>query len=1017
MMVAALSVGVAFAQEADDGDTGEADTLEEIVVTGSRIFGQGETASPLVQVTTEDFFENPSATISEFFADNVTSNNVVPLETDENNASGQANTGNRTAGVNLWNLGEENSLTLLNGSRVINYAAPSSNGWYTSDINSVLPAIAMARADVLLDGGGAIYGTDAVAGVVNLVPRYGFEGFEFRMQTDLYPESIGDTGSNAIEGIWGTGLGGGMGSFVAAFDYRITRELDALAVGRSNTDFYPEWDGAMPLTDYQNLTGNTNDGNAYESMTPSTGMGMSAIPGMTFVDPLCGMDIEGVPYILEGFLVPEGEVDAQGNDVGGTCHGYSYPQTSGSDSNRYSVFSAIRWEFSNRVSGALDFGYSRRENLDTIQTNFNHGRGGNIGANNVLDTTIPVDHPARQYYMSIDPVWYQGGQPTRGMSMGMTVITPPAPLLVNPHPGIGFRDQQLQESDTYNLHGSLDIDMNETFGLQLGITYGRSDVTQNRYDIVVDRYENALAGLGGPGCDPATGAPGQGPCMYFNPFLSALLPDAATVFPGGSLANSEELVDYMYPGDALQRFFSTDLLGVNALLSIDTGWELPGGEILAVVGAEYRLESSDVDYNEFTRSDGVISTIASAQVPYADDQTIGAVLVEAAVPFRENLSMQIAGRYDDYSTVGGTFNPKVGFTWNVTDRVAVRTSYGTSFRAPTIAQTVGTVGRGSFTGAPAGGMGAARISVTTINSPAPDLRPQEAEHLSVGLDITLAQNVGALNRLSFSTSYVNIDFQDRIDVVTGLDRSRGVLGFNKCALTTDANGDGTWEWGGFYFTEDADLDGVPDADGALCWDGLDPDGDGIIATPEEVGTEYRNFTNLLATAMEGVNLALSSNWETPAGSLSASLNGTYTLKFNYQDRANEPVTDFIGLSGLGFSQVANVRAWKGNVRLGMVWRDGSFLSGHSTSLTLRTDSDIMNTDGVVTSGGQRTVDLRHQIAIGNAFSVSLTARNLTGSYRTDNRQEDGIPTRIGTGDRTYLVQFAYQPGRGGGRGR
>ena len=998
----------ANAQEAED----EA-SLEEIVVTGSRIFGQEQTTSPLVQVTTEDFFENPSVTISEFLGDNVTSNNVVRLSIDENNSSGQANTGNRAAGVNLWSLGEENTLTLLNGSRVIHYAAPNSGGWYTSDINSVLPAIAMARADVLLDGGGAIYGTDAVAGVINLVPRYGFEGIEFRMQTDLYPDSLSDTGSNAIEGIWGTGLGNGMGSFIAAFDHRITRELDALAVGRSNADSFPEWDGSMLLTDYQDMTGNVNDGAAYESSTPAMGRGPRAIPGETLVDPLCGTDIEGVPYIYEGFLVPDDDMSVP--DTSGTCHGYDFPHTTGSDTNRSSLFTAVRWDFSSRVSGSLDFGYSRRENWDNQQTSFNTGRGQNLSSAaipNAVDESISADHPAWQYYMSIDPDWHRIGQPTVRRSRGMTVTTPPSPLTVAIGPGIGFKDQQLQESDTYNLHGSLDIDLNETFGLQLGTTYGRSAVTQNRYDLVIDRFENALAGLGGPGCDPATGMPGEGSCMFFNPFLSALLPNADTIFEGGSLANSPELIDYMYPGDGVQRMFETDLLGVNALLSIDTGWELPGGEVLAVVGAEYRTESSAVDYNEFTKSADrniTYTATSSAQVPYSGDQNIAAVLVEAAVPIHENLSMQVAGRYDDYNTVGGTFNPKVGLTWNVSDRVALRTSYGTSFRAPTIAQTTPTQARSSVPQTPGAGRRGGH-GVTAIISSASELDPQQAAHLSLGLDATLFENAGPLNRLNLSASYVNIDFEDRIDVSTAIDRTwGGSPGLSPCGFTTGVSGMAAW--GGFYFTEDADLDGVPDPDGQRCWDGADPDGDGIIATREELSADYRLYTNLATTQMEGVNLVLTSNWNTPVAALDVRVNATRTLSFLFQDSEAEPVLEFVGRSGLGFAQTANVRKWQGNLRFNLRWRDNTFLRGHSTSLTLRTDTDILNAADLdagietVTSGGITRVDLRHQFAFTDTYSLSLTARNLTGSERV----RSGAPL-VGAGDRTYLLQFAYTPG-------
>ena len=510
--------------------------------------------------------------------------------------------------------------------------------------------------------------------------------------------------------------------------------------------------------------------------------------------------------------------------------------------------------------------------------------------------------------------------------------------------------------------------------------------------------------------------------MFFNPFLSALLPNADTVFEGGSLANSPELIDYIYPGDALQRHFETDLLGVNALLSIDTGWELPGGEVLAVVGAEYRTESSAVDYNEFTKSADrniTFTATSSPQVPYSGDQTIAAVLMEAAVPVHENLSMQLAGRYDDYSTVGGTFNPKVGLTWNVSDRVALRTSYGTSFRAPTLAQTTPTQGRSSVPEIPGGGRRGGH-GVTSVFRADSDLGPQQAAHFSVGLDATLFQDVGSLNSLNWSASYVNIDFEDRIDVSSAINRSwGGSPGLSPCAFST-TSATGMAAWGGFYLTEDVDLDGVPDPDGQLCWDGSDPDGDGIIATREELSADYRLYTNLATTRMEGINLAVSSNWDTPFAALAVRVNATRTLSFLFQDTVAEPVSEVVGTNGIGgAANIANIREWTGNVRFNLNWRDNTFLRGQTTRLTLRADTDILNAvdlaDGIetVTSGGVVTVDLRHQFAFSDAYSLSLTVRNLNGSER----ERSGAPL-VGAGDRTYLLQFAYRPGvRGGVGGR
>ena len=110
---AVLSVpAISFGQTTDDVDetVDQPETIEQVIVTGTRIFGQEASTSPLVQVSSEDFLENPSVTISEFFRENVTANSVVELHVDEQNANQNTTTGNRTAGISLWNLGEELSL-------------------------------------------------------------------------------------------------------------------------------------------------------------------------------------------------------------------------------------------------------------------------------------------------------------------------------------------------------------------------------------------------------------------------------------------------------------------------------------------------------------------------------------------------------------------------------------------------------------------------------------------------------------------------------------------------------------------------------------------------------------------------------------------------------------------------------------------------------------------------------------------------------------------------------------------
>jgi iron complex outermembrane recepter protein len=198
---AAMAAPLAMAQE-----------TEEIVVTGSRIARSGdfESPSPIITVDREAIDKSGYNNLQQVLEKIPASGNGT-FSTRGNN---QDSTGNGGAAVSLRGLGADATLVLVNGRRVS--VSPFAESITTNfvDINSI-PVSAIERVEVLKDGASAVYGSDAVAGVVNIVLRDNFEGFEVGA-------SYGDvtSGSNAettASAIWGTG--GDNGNVTMIFDY------------------------------------------------------------------------------------------------------------------------------------------------------------------------------------------------------------------------------------------------------------------------------------------------------------------------------------------------------------------------------------------------------------------------------------------------------------------------------------------------------------------------------------------------------------------------------------------------------------------------------------------------------------------------------------------------------------------------------------------------------------------------------------------------------------------------------
>ena len=167
------------------------DAVEEVVVTGSYIRrSEGFAgASSVTQVTADDLEAQGTLNIGEV---------IQNLSFVQGDASAITNTiqgqDSRSSAVDLRGLGARATLTLLDGKRLVN-----------QNVNALIPTIAIQRLDIVADGAAALYGNEAVAGVVNFVPYKSYDGF--KMDTFAEQDSRGDYDEHSVQMMWGGEVG------------------------------------------------------------------------------------------------------------------------------------------------------------------------------------------------------------------------------------------------------------------------------------------------------------------------------------------------------------------------------------------------------------------------------------------------------------------------------------------------------------------------------------------------------------------------------------------------------------------------------------------------------------------------------------------------------------------------------------------------------------------------------------------------------------------------------------------
>lgn len=214
----AIIAGMSFQVSAQDTP------VEEITVTGSYFRGSPLDAPSPVQVIDRSSIEAQGAAVIWDVIKNleVNSGSITNPGSDNGQVEGTAN-------VNLRNLGENSTLTLINGKRMVPAAAVTQSGGEFVDLNSI-PLVMTDRVEVLTDGGSALYGADAVAGVVNIIMRTEFEGLE--IYGDLQGVQAADDAYDAtVSAIWGTSFNDGATNLVLSAE---RFERDPVAVKDGN---------------------------------------------------------------------------------------------------------------------------------------------------------------------------------------------------------------------------------------------------------------------------------------------------------------------------------------------------------------------------------------------------------------------------------------------------------------------------------------------------------------------------------------------------------------------------------------------------------------------------------------------------------------------------------------------------------------------------------------------------------------------------------------------------------------
>ncbi len=708
---------------------------QQIVVTGSRIKRPNlESTVPITSVAGDSFFQQGQNNIGDAL------NDLPQLRSTF--AQQNPGLGIGIAGLSLLDLrglGTQRTLVLVNGRRHV--PADILNNAVSPDIGSI-PGSLIERVDIVTGGDSAIYGSDAIAGVVNFVLKQNFSGLEVRGQGGVTQRGFG--GNETISATYGKNFADGRGNIAVAAEF-----THADRVYASDVPFFRSNDNYATI-DSDGGAGIVNGGDGFPDTTFLTDIRSSTIyygglvPVTQKTAPNAGPcgnatapnnggpNTAGSSFNCTYIFSPDGRLVQQtGNRVGGTGINPIFVGGNGQTGREGKTVSVLpflervnlnligHYEFSPAATFFIEAKWARVTALGNnagpsfIQTG--SGNTGNIGD---ARERPRLDNP---FLAPADRATLASAILASGCNTSLTVTCPAAGnlsaadianigngsyrfILARNLLDVGLRDEHFQR-DTWRVVGGLKGSFNSDWNYEVSLNYGQFNehvnangyIDRQRFSLAMDagldpatntikcrsQYDPASAiaiQRGGSG-DPATNA-------------ARLAADIAACVPYNPFGQKDNTASVAYFSRPFYANSSLSQFVASAFVSGDSSgfFNFQGGPIGFAVGSEYRRESARYDQDPFTTAgytNGVsIPTFAPTPFEVKEAYTELRLPILKDLPFFQELTFSGAARVAKYQGSTGTqWSYNFGGDYAPVEDIRFRANYSRAVRAPNVSET------------------------------------------------------------------------------------------------------------------------------------------------------------------------------------------------------------------------------------------------------------------------------------------------------------------------------------------